>query len=327
MPDMLTISGAAKQFQEANRNTLSPSWLATCRLACKWLEAVVGDKAVGELSPGDGERLLNELLDRRRSENTAGMYLRALKSWANWMVGRGILQASPFSPVRMPKFRRSEVNYYEDDQFRKLIEACSSPLFRPCDISGRVGLRWRARLIGARAHGLRRGELLNLTWDDISDDWVRVRPKAHTSKTWPWRIKTDLERKVPASRYFLEAIEPFRDRYYPLLSRQNIERCLRLADEGVIQCGRERQAKLPDPSWRWDWTRLQEIAFGKQIGTFHDVRKTFATYASAYLPEAALMQLCGWVRRETVRAYAGVRQEWLADHSRQIDAAIEGMGV
>ncbi len=67
----------------------------------------------------------------------------------------------------------------------------------------------------------------------------------------------------------------------------------------------------PDPNVQRDFRRLQKKAFGKQVGTFHDLRKTYATSMLEVLPPHFVAQLTGHAGvRTLVTHYAGSKESY-----------------
>ena len=80
--------------------------------------------------------------------------------------------------------------YYENltgsVEFERILAAARSPI-------------WKARILLAKTAGLRRGEILNLTLNDVdfAKGKIVVQPKEDTKYTWRWSVKDKDVRELP----------------------------------------------------------------------------------------------------------------------------------
>ena len=143
------------------------SWLAT------W--AIVRLKASGyreyesivrvHLAPAFGELMLDEVSVYRiqtyvACKIAAGLAPRSVKNHVivlkrilSTAVDHGMIIENPVDKVAMPRIERSEMSFLTPDQLRRLIEATPPS--------------WRLLISLSALCGLRKGEVLALTWDDI----------------------------------------------------------------------------------------------------------------------------------------------------------------
>ena len=87
---------------------------------------------------------------------------------------------------------KRKVHIYTSGQCKRLIKAAN-------DWPDRSGVRWDILVFLALTTGMRKGELLNLTWRDIDfeQQTVTVTAKQNTDSTWQWDIKDNEERTLP----------------------------------------------------------------------------------------------------------------------------------
>jgi integrase len=87
---------------------------------------------------------------------------------------------------------KKTVRVYTTDQCRMLIKSAR-------DWPDRSGVRWDILILLAMSTGMRKGELLNLTWRDIDfeQQTVTVKAKPEAASTWRWDIKDNEERTLP----------------------------------------------------------------------------------------------------------------------------------
>ncbi len=173
-----------------------------------------------------------------------------------------------------------------------MLEACHDPW-------------WEVFLSVAFATGLRLGELLNLTWDDIENGHVVVSAKrcgtfvagGVTYPTLPWSCKNHHERRVPLAPDLETLLGRMRMKAdgspYVFLS---LSRLLGLkAKHDVTQ---EIPATAMVNNMRRRFLQIQQDA-AKSLGTawttgsMHDLRKSFATRMARHIPMHELQRLLG----------------------------------
>ncbi len=280
---------------------LSDSTKETTKRAFKYLIKVTGDLLIDRVTYRHGEQYKGKLLERGSSKNTVNMYIRAMKPAFGWAVKIKMLSENPLDHCKQIKVTQKPIRLYEDWEFWRLLR------FAPND-------RWRAILIAARTTGLRRGELLNLTKDNIRDGFIFVEPKRNTERTWEWEPKDQEIRKVP----IIEPLEEILSRlscYYPLLTDRRYENLLRLKKVGLLT-GRVR--KCPDENFRRQFVNIQRKAFGKQIGDFHSWRKTFITNMLNELPDYFVLRLSGHSNPKTMVTYYTAASGWQYEQVRKV---------
>ena len=308
------------QYLSAREFELDDATKATARLACRSYDGMPGSLPLAGLDETAGNRFRDWLVATGRTETTANIYLRAIRPVLGYGVKQGLWPAHPWAEVWQFAVSERPVTIYDDDQFERMLHFLPA---RTRDDPQR-DLRWLAILSGARTTGFRRGELLNLTWDNIRGGLVWVEPHRQTDSTWPWRLKGPRTRrgqakparirKVPLAPQFREALEVFRDRHYPLVVPAMARRLVM----GEI-AGRWR--KCPEFCFTRTFTAIQIRAFGHKVGDFHQFRRTFTTDMAEALPDKAVMELTGHSRRETLNRYTAVRPSHL-EKAYQIIASI-----
>ena len=92
-------------------------------------------------------------------------------------VKRGQLEKNPFYGISLMKVPQKTVRLINENEFRRLITAAQNPF-------------WKARILIAKTSGLRRGEVLNLTVNDIdfAKSKIIVQPKPDSNGTWRWVV-------------------------------------------------------------------------------------------------------------------------------------------
>jgi len=84
------------------------------------------------------------------------------------------------------KVPQKVVRLLNENEFQRILNTATVPL-------------WKARILLAKTVGLRRGEILNLTVNDVNFDKAKiiVPPKADSKHTWRWVVKDKERREFP----------------------------------------------------------------------------------------------------------------------------------
>jgi integrase len=280
---------------------LSDSTKQITERAFRYLTMTVGDLLLDHVTYQHGEQLKGWLLKYGSSKNTINMYLRALKPVFTWAIRNKMLTANPFQECKQLKVTQKPIRIYSDYELYQFLR------FAPND-------RWRAILLTARTTGLRRGELLNLTNENIRDGYIFVEPKTNTDRTWEWEPKDREIRSVP----LIDGVKKLIDRLgcvYPFLSKRRYENLLKLKESGFLT-GRMRGC--PYENFRRDFVTIQRKAFGRQIGNFHSFRKTYITEMVSKLPDYFVARLSGHSNVKTLTTYYTAVKDEQYERARQI---------
>lgn len=99
-----------------------------------------------------------------------------------------LIGSNPFVGIRKQKIGQTERHYISPNEYWRLIKACPS-------------LRWQGMVTIAYCCGLRRSELLNLTWSDIDFESgkLRVVRKRPVAGKLEWTPKDKDMRVLPLS--------------------------------------------------------------------------------------------------------------------------------
>ncbi|MHC4620378.1 MAG: tyrosine-type recombinase/integrase [Planctomycetota bacterium] len=246
------------------------------------------------------------LLKTGRSKTTANIYLRSLSPVFQWAINLHLIDKNPLTGVGQFKVARRPIRIYEDWQVERLLR------FAP-------NLRWKAIILAARTTGFRRGELLNLTKDNLRNGYIYCESKRDSKRTWGWEPKDKENRKVPLVDELAEMLNGL-ECYYPLLSEKRYENILRLKAAGlmtgwIIRC--------PDQNFRRDFVAIQRKAFGRQVGDFHSLRKTYTTRMCESLPEHFVMRLTGHNSLKTMTYYLASRESYYETARKTASGAIK----
>ncbi|MBN2314453.1 MAG: site-specific integrase [Sedimentisphaerales bacterium] len=290
-------------YAEITQKTIHRAW--------QYFVMACGNRPIDHIEPSDGEKFKAWHLQTHRSKTTANIHLRSVKATLTWAVQtKRLLAVHPLKPIKEFKVTRKPVRIYEDYQVARMLRFAPS-------------LQWKGILLTAWTTGLRRGAILNLTLDNIRNGFVFVEPKHNTARTWEWEPKDKEQRKVPLVPELAEYYKQL-PCHYPHLTPKQYARLLSLKDAGFLK---EELRKCPLENFRRTFVGIQRSAFGRQIGDFHMLRKTFTTNMCGRLPEHFVMRLTGHSNLKTMTYYLASRESYYVQASKIAQDAIKNGGV
>ena len=175
---------------------------------------------------------------------------------------------------------------------------------------------WKAKIILSKTASLRRGEVLNLTVNDIDFDKgkVIVQPKPDTDSTWRWVVKDKERRELPLIDSLAQLLADIiaglpEGQPYLFLTTERYEHLLKLKkSEKLI----DRVAKCPEANFRRDWKLICKRAAVEGV-TFHDLRATCITewFEQGMMPHE-VQRLAGHSSIDTtMNYYVGIRESMI----------------
>ena len=181
--------------------------MSTMRSRTRHVEKIgeaIGERPLCEVSSGDVRALLNRLERDEVGPRQRQMIYETLRAALNEAVREDLLATNPVLRVRKPKHRRVEYPALDQDGVGRLIEAA-----KPGEERTLYAL--------AAESGLRQGELLALTWDDVDLDKRRIHVRATLTKDADGRLvrtapKTEKSaRRVPLATRPLTMLRELRE--------------------------------------------------------------------------------------------------------------------
>ena len=282
------------------------SWLALSTKqvtdrAFRFFVTAAGNMMIDRVDYRACERYKSWLLKTGRAKTSANIYLRSLRPVFGWAILIGLLEpdSNPMNGVKQLKVTQRPIRIFEDYEFARMLR------FAPNE-------RWKAILLLARTAGLRRGEVLNVTSGNVRNGFIFVEPKKDTETTWAWEPKGKEIRKVPLVAE-VEGILNQLPCHYPCISNRRYERILKLKDAGVLS---ETVRGCPEQNFRRTFVTIQKKAFGGQVGTFHDLRKTYITQMANSLPDYFVCKLSGHSNVKTMTTYYTCSRESQYEQAR-----------
>ena len=182
------------------------------------------------------------------------------------------------------------------------------------------GLKWDLFIRMALCTGMRRGELLNLTWRNIDFErkTAEVAPKQDTEHTWEWHIKDTDRRTLPLTDDMVALLAQHQAQQLEGLSYVFIPSGRYGRIQEARRQGKWTVDKGKDPLSNFD-RQFRSIRSKASIddAEFHDFRRTCITnWFASGLSEFDVMTLAGHSCFETTRRfYLAVRPD-LVDRAR-----------
>ena len=150
-----------------------------------------GSVLLSKIKPRHAEAFIAHRLSTVPSVSTANKDIRSLRSIFKLAIElRGYLieGQNPFAKIKERKTTENEIRYVEVKEYLALMDKAKN-------------LWWRGFLSIAYGSGLRRNEILHLTWKDIDfeNQLIKVAAKKGTDNILEWELKSRKNRVVPVS--------------------------------------------------------------------------------------------------------------------------------
>jgi integrase len=298
-PPVTTIGDFAKKYIEI-RTDLSESSRREHEGALKALRQYFGDqRQIGKITPLDARSFISSYHKRTKkgiplSPATVNKIIRECKRIFREALECQLISINPFTGIRQQKVGQVDWHYVSASEYQRLMNACPS-------------LLWKGIIALAYCCGLRRGEIINLTWSDIDfeKEMLKVVRKHAASGTKAWMPKDKDMRVVPLSRGVVNI----------LTQLQNAAKDGQLY---VFVNGRGLSRGMPvkgQNTWR-DFQVIRRRA-GLPEFSIHDLRKTYCTNLSAAIPMHVVKELAGHSDIRTTQKYYVKVQPELIEKARK----------
>jgi len=255
-----------------------------------WWKEQLGAYSLSDVTPALLAEYRDKLMNEGRANATAAKYLAVLSHAFSLAVNEWAwLEISPMDKVKKPALPRGRVRYLSDDERERLLTACresTSPFLYPV-------------VVLALSTGMRQGELMGLTWDDI--DLSRGRAILHETKNGE-------RRAVHLTGYALEQV-------------RELGRVRRL-DTKLMFPGNRHKGKPID--LRAPWEQALKTAEINDFH-FHDLRHSCASYLAmngATLAEIA--EVLGHKTLSMVKRYSHLSDAHVSSVVEKMNAKIFG---
>jgi integrase len=229
-PARMTVGEYLDNWLEAIRGTVRPTTAAKYAIEIRRLKAVVGNILLSRLTPADVQAAAARLpetlapMTRRRTFDTLRTALRQAVEWA-------LLARDPLAGVRPPSAPAREMRVWTEEEARRFLEAAK-------------GSRYYALFYLALATGMRSGELLALTWNDVdlAAGMVAVRRTlagvSDGAPVWQDPKTPAARRRIPIDPAAVEVLRQHRRRQ----AEERLKAGPAWQDHGLVFCTRSGQA-------------------------------------------------------------------------------------
>src|SRR6266516_1276519 len=290
----------------------------------------IGAHRLEKLTPEHVERLYAKLQAGGLSPGGVHHVHRTLRAALNEAVRRSHLTRSPVLLAKAPKLDEEEVEPYDVPEIQRLLEAAAKR---------RNGARWALAL----ALGLRQGEALGLTWDDVDLEKgaIRIRrsrlrprykhgcgatcgkkpgycPRRQSIRPATGRVKSKAGRRtigLPPQLVALLRAHRAEQQQERATARQLWQ------DEGWVFASPTGQPINPRTDYS-EWKRLLKEA-GLREARLHDARHTAATVLLVLRqPTPTVMSLMGWSSESMAARYQHVTDTMRSQVASQVGELI-----
>jgi len=311
----MRLSELLEDYLQRTRTQIEVSTANSAVYRMRDFIAAVGNKYADTITYCDCERLQQYCIDRGLSPASVNTHIKMLRRVFSLAVKRGQLEKNPFNGLPYLKVPRKPVRLVNTNEFQRILNAAPD-------------LLWKARILVAKTTALRRGEILNLTVNDLdfSQGKIFVQPKADSEHTWRWVVKDKDRRELPLIREVAEMLIGIYESLpegqpYLLLPPERYQMLLDLHKAGKLL---DRVKKCPDQNiWR-NWQVICKHANISDIA-FHDLRATCITewFEQGMMPHE-VQRLAGHSSIETTMCYYVGYRDTLTDRAREASCAALG---
>jgi len=301
-PEKIKLKYFISEHKKLMKNQVSEATLVDQIRVLHFLEEFLGsERLLVKISSRDAEAFIAHRLQQKLSLATVNKDIRTLKRIFNLAIEpRGYIREdrNPFAKIKQRKLTPKTIRYLSTKEYHALIENNNR-------------LWWKAFISVAYCCGLRKGEILNLTWNDVDfiNQLIHVRAKERSKDNLAWESKTHENRSVPM----------------PEQTAQHLANLQAEAQEGFsyVFISPERFELITLLQKKAKWSNLKAIknnlnrdfdVVRRKAGvakcTLHDLRRSAITNWAQALPIQAVQQFAGHSNITTTKKYyLAVRKE------------------
>jgi integrase len=191
-PRKVTINDFIDEHEEVMKGQVAYATLKDHVRALRFFEKSIGESfPLSKIKPRQAEAFVAHRLSSVPSVATVNKDIRTLKRIFDLAIEpRGYLAEgqNPFAKIRERKTTENEIRYVTIEEYHILVEATEK-------------IWWHALFSLAYGSGLRRNEILHLTWKDVDfeNQRIKVNAKKGSEEILEWEPKNRKNRVVPMS--------------------------------------------------------------------------------------------------------------------------------
>ena len=304
----------AKDCLERTRGQVRETTLAHYGFTVRFFIEAVGNIYIHQVKLEHGERFIQFCIDKGNSESTISKHIRQMKRLFQLGVNRGQLPSNPLSKLKELKFTPRPIRTLSPDECSRIFKAV-------VDLRDKLELRWDLMVGLALSIGLRKGEILNLTWWDIDFEkkLVEVKSKKETAETWSWQPKDSEIRILPLAEPLVSLFAAHQNQQaeglpYVFLTKERYERIQAKRKAGKWNCF---DSLSPVSSFTKQFQKILKTANIEPL-EFHDLRRTaLSNFFYSGLDSISVQKIAGHSNLKTTASfYLAIRPD-LIEKARQ----------
>jgi integrase len=316
-PEKVTLHEFIREHTQVMKGQVAYATLSDQRRALELFEKFISEPILlSRITARHAEAFVAHRLSNVPSIATVNKDIRTLRRIFNLaIVPRGYLTEgqNPFAKIKERKVTDNEIRYVTVEEYHQLMKETED-------------VWWKALFSIAYGSGLRRDEILHLTWLDIDfeSQLIKVVAKKSTDDILEWEPKNRKNRVVPMSDETARLLVDLQD----------------LAPEGhpYVFVSHERLERIKERRKTIRWNPRSELInnLGRNFNvirrranvadcTLHDFRRSAITNWAQKLPIQVVQQLAGHASITTTRKYyLAVRTEDIQSASKWLNKILAG---
>jgi len=245
----LSLSDTIEQLFRDKKERVATSTLSRYNIYARHLQEFLAKyfpniNQINQIKKTYLEEHLAQLKRDGISNNTINGHIRFLKILFNYAIAEELIRINPAAKLQKLKVQKDgTVEYWEVEELK--------------DIFATVVEHWRDPIQFLYLTGLRKGELINLTWKDVTLEGDRGEITIQSKDGWETKTKTS--RKVPLSPDAVAIVK----------------RCKKYKEHNWVFTGLEGSQVHPDRIYLALKYALKKLGLA---GTIHQLRHTFASH-------------------------------------------------
>jgi integrase len=308
-PQKITLQEFRLEHEQVMKGQVAYATLNEQLRALRFFENFIGGSILlSKIKPRNAEAFVSHRLSTVPSVATANKDIRTLRSIFNLAIEpRGYLLegTNPFAKIRERKTTENEIRYIEIKEYLALMDKAKN-------------LWWHGFLSIAYGSGLRRNEILNLTWKniDFENQLITVVAKKESQELLVWDPKSRRNRVVPMSDDSAQLLADLQSKAeegfpYIFISPQRLKR-IRERQKNSTWTPRSQIINNLDRDFR-----ILRNKAGVDECVIHDLRRSAITNWAKKLPIQVVQELAGHSDISTTKKYyLAVRSEDLASANK-----------